>query len=264
MKNNKGLIIFIAVLVILFIPIITEYIGKQTIEIISSKKLSEKINSKESFILYVGDMSKSTIKELINIRDNKDSNTLFDYGVYGIKENNIDKEMKNKKIIVYIEGDIQKSYDNYNKKSVLNDINKYYNGVIADEDKSYKVAENYNAYKKIVNSDVVTMAVFGRNSCGWCNKFKPVYNAVAEKYNVDIYYFDSDNYNSSDYTKIVNMNLVVPAKCSSAGKEFKLSEGFGTPLTIFTKNGSIVDCIGGYKDRASLIDILKKNEIIRE
>ena len=264
MKKNKGLIIFIAVLIILFVPIIIEYISKQTIEVISSKSLSEKIEEKESFILYVGDIDKSVVNKLIDVRDNKDSNTLFDYSVYGIKETNVGKELKNKKVIVFIEGDIQKSYDEYDNKAIMSDVNKYYNGIINDEEKSYKVAENYNTYKKIVNSDVVTMAVFGRNSCGWCNKFKPVYNAVAEKYNVDIYYFDSDNYNSSDYTKIVNMNLIVPAKCSSAGKEFKLSEGFGTPLTIFTKNGSVVDCISGYKDRTSLVDILKKNEIIRE
>ena len=43
MKKNKGLIVFIAVLIILFIPIITDYIGKQKIEVISNKSLSEKM-----------------------------------------------------------------------------------------------------------------------------------------------------------------------------------------------------------------------------
>ena len=47
------------------------------------------------------------------------------------------------------------------------------------------------------------MAVFGRNTCFYCNKFKPVYNAVAEKYDLDIYYFDSDNYDSKEYSKII-------------------------------------------------------------
>ena len=60
------------------------------------------------------------------------------------------------------------------------------------------------------------------------------------------------------------MDLIVPAKCSSEGKEFKLSDGFGTPLTLFTKDGKVVDCISGYVNRSSLIDKLKTNNMISE
>lgn len=263
-KKNYGFIIFIIVLIVLFIPIISDYISKQNIEVLSKKSILSKLDSKESFILYIGDTDKSINKKMLKIRNKKDTNTLIDYNVYNIRNDSVDKSIKDKKIVVYIEGDLQKSYDKFDDKSILNDVDLYYNGIISEDAKSYKVAENYNSYKTIVNSDETTMAVFGRNSCGWCNKFKPVYNAIAEKYDIDIYYFDSDNYNSSDYDKIVHMDLTVPSKCSSDGKEFKLSDGFGTPLTVFTKNGKIVDCISGYKDRASLIKILKDNEIISE
>ena len=263
-KKNYGFIIFIIILIILFIPIIADYISKQNIEVLSSKSINNKLKDKESFILYIGDKDKKINKQLLKIRNKKDENTMIDYNVYSIKKDSLDKSIQNNKVVIYIEGDLQKSYDKFDDKSILNDVDLYYNGIISEDAKSYKVAENYNSYKTIVNSDETTMAVFGRNSCGWCNKFKPVYNAIAEKYNIDIYYFDSDNYNSSDYEKIVNMNLTVPAKCSSTGEEFKLSDGFGTPLTVFTKNGKIVDCISGYKDRESLIKILKDNEIISE
>ena len=263
-KKNYGFIIFIILLVILFIPIIADYISKQNIEVLSSKSILSKLDSKESFILYIGDVDKSINKKLVNIRNKKDENTLIDYNVYTIKKDSVDKSIKNKKIVVYIEGDLQKTYDKFDNNKISKDVDKYYIGNIDDSIKSYKVAENYNSYKELVKSDTTTMAVFGRNSCSWCNKYKPVYNAIAEKYNIDIYYFDSDNYNSSDYEKIINMDLTVPSKCSSTGEEFKLSDGFGTPLTLFTKNGKIVDCISGYKDRASLIEILKENEIISE
>ena len=263
-KTNYGYIIFILVLVILFVPIISDYISKMNIEVLSKKAVVNKQTDKESFILYIGDVDKDTNKELLSVRNSKSSDILIDYNVYSIKKDSVDKSLKDKIVAIYIEGDLQKTYDKYDNKSILNDIDIYYEGNIVDSEKSYKVAEDYKDYKTIVNSDEVTMAVFGRNSCGWCNKFKPVYNAVAEKYGIDIYYFDSDNYNSSDYEKIVNMNLVVPAKCSSSGNDFKLSDGFGTPLSVFTKNGKIVDCISGYSDRASLIKKLKENKIISE
>ena len=60
------------------------------------------------------------------------------------------------------------------------------------------------------------------------------------------------------------MDLTVPAKCNTEGVEFKMSEGFGTPLTIFTKKGKVVDCISGYVNRNSLIEKLKNNNLISE
>ena len=264
-KVNYGVIIFVIVLIVLFIPIITDYVKKQNIEVLSNKLLKEKIDSDESFIVYIGDLDKSISKKLINARDITKTDYAIDYNVYNIKADSVtDLVEKDVVLAIYIEGDLQKTYTEFDNKALKEDVEVYYLGKITDDNKSYKVAENFNAYKKIVNSDAVTMAVFGRNSCSWCNKFKPIYNAVAEKYEVDIYYFDSDNYNSSDYNKIVNMDLTVPSKCSSDGKEFKLSDGFGTPLSIFTKNGEVVDCISGYINRSSLIEKLKSNNIIGE
>ena len=47
-KVNYGLIIFIAIVVVLFIPIIVDYVGKQNISVLSSKDITEKMNAKET------------------------------------------------------------------------------------------------------------------------------------------------------------------------------------------------------------------------
>ena len=263
-KPNYGLITFICVLIILFIPIISDYYAKKNIETIAIKELNTKIDNQESFILYIGDAEKDVIRKLVNIRNMKPKDALVDYNVYTISTKEVDSSLKKKSVAIYIEGDLQKTYDKFDNKSLINDTKAYFIAEFSKNNTYYKVAENYNAYKKLVNSSDITMAVFGRNSCGWCNKYKPIYNALAEKYNIDIYYFDSDNYNSSEYSKIINMNLVVPAKCNSENQEFKLSEGFGTPLTVFTKKGKVVDCISGYKNREGLISVLKDNNLISE
>ena len=117
---------------------------------------------------------------------------------------------------------------------------------------------------KLANSKNITMTVFGRNSCSWCNKFKPVYNEVAAEYKLDIYYIDSDNFDSTEYSKILNSGLLIPAKCTQNGEDTPLSSGFRTPLTLFTQNGKSIDCIGGYLNKTRLVSTLKSVGLIEE
>ena len=266
-KINYGFIIFIVILVILFLPIIVDYYKSRKITILTDSELTEKITTAtENFIVYVGDVDNKTAKGLRKVRDKSTTTYSYEYTVYSISDSDKVDELlgDNTKVAFIIEGDIQKVYTEYNFDIVSDYADLYFVGNITDENKSYKVADSYSAYKKLVKSDEITMAVFGRNSCSYCNLFKVVYNAVAEKYGVDIYYFDSDNYDSTDYKKIINMDLTVPAQCSSAGEEFQLSDGFSTPLTIFTKNGKVIDCISGYVKRSKLVEKLTTLEMISE
>ena len=128
---------------------------------------------------------------------------------------------------------------------------------------AYKTVSTYEEYKQIVDSDKIVMAVFGRNSCSWCNKFKPIYNEVAEEENVDIYYFDSDSFDEDEYQKIRNMGLKIPAECTSDQTEKDLSDNFGTPLSLFTQNGETIGCIGGYVDKTELLAKLKEIGMIK-
>ena len=258
-KKRYGLFVAIGILLIIFVPIVVDYIGRKKIDTILYDDVMEKIGLKESFVLYNGELDSKTMDGLIEIRDRKLEDNSIEYSVYNVNSSDLKK-----KVYIYIEGDLQKEYDSYNYKELGLDVDTFLIGKNIDKNKSYKVAEGFKEYKKIVNSDKVVMSVFGRNSCSWCNKFKPIYNALAYKYDLDIYYFDSDSYDESEYKRIINMSLVIPAKCNNTGSDFKLSDGFGTPLTIFTKKGEVVDCISGYTSRSALLEKLKTNEMISE
>lgn len=266
-KINYGLIIFVVVIVILFLPIIIDYFKSQKINILSQTELLEKIKDKnENFLVYVGEVDKNIAKELKKIKDKKTTDYSYVYNVYSVEENDVIKETlgSNTKVAFIIEGDIQKVYTEYDYKTVESYADIYFVGNITNENKSYKIANDYKTYKKLVNSENITMAIFGYSECYHCNVFKPIYNAVAEKYDVDIYYFESDTYDKDEYTKIVNMDLTVPAKCNSRGVEFKLSDGFGTPLTIFTQDGEVIDCISGRVSRNTLVEKLVSLKMISE
>jgi thioredoxin-related protein len=55
----------------------------------------------------------------------------------------------------------------------------------------------------------------------------------------------------------MDLGLKIPASCSSTGEEVDLQPGFGTPLTLFTKNGKVIDCISGYVNKSELITKLE-------
>lgn len=265
-KINYKLIIVLVILIVLFLPIILDYCKKQNITTISVSELKEKISLKESFLVYVGDLDKSTKRELVKMSDKTRNDYSYDYGVYSVAKS---KEVSNlvggkTKLIMYIEGDNQKIYTKYDYKNIDKDVDVYLVANINDDNRSYKVANNYAEYKKIVKSKKTVMSVFGRDSCMHCNRFKVVYNALASKYNLDIYFFDSDSYDAKQYDNILNMDLTVPAKCSQNNEPYKLANFTGTPLTIFTKKGKVIDCIAGYVPREGLLSTLKDVSMISE
>lgn len=265
-KINYSWIIAAVVLVILFIPIISDYVKNQSIEIITSDVLATKISSKESFLVYAGELDKTTTKELRKMREKTLNDYSYDYGVYNIESNEelkktLDSDVK---LAIIVEGDVQKTYSKYDQSSVDADVEEFLLNNINEKNRSYKVFKDFEEYKKTIKKNEINMIVFGYDGCGYCNRFQPVYNAVASKYNLDIYYFNSNTYDKDEYKKVVSYDIKVPAKCSSDGKEFKLSDGFGTPLTIFTKKGKVVDCIGGYVNRAELLAKLQSVEMISE
>jgi len=267
-KPNYSVIIFIIIIIILFIPIISDYVKKQSIEVLSSSELRQKIETGQSLLVYIGDLEKENQRDLRKLRDAVKNDYSYQYGVYNVKDSkDIDTLFgEDVKLALIIEGDIQEVYSEYDEEEIDEDVKEFLIANISDENKNYSVAENFNKYKKIIKDNEIVMSVFGRNTCSYCNKFKVVYNAVAEKYDLEdnIYYFDSDSYDAKEYKKIVNLDLTIPAKCSSDGNSFKLSDGFGTPLTIFTKNGKIIDCHSGYVNRKDLIEILKNIDMISE
>ena len=149
---------------------------------------------------------------------------------------------------------VDKETENVNLDAQLN---KYINNVIPDDEVAYKTVSTYKEFMNIYKSKKVTMHVFGRNTCYYCNIFKPVYNEVAAENKLDIYYYDSDSFNSDEYSKILNSGINIPAECTSSKEEAPLSSGFGTPLTLYLKNGKVVGCISGYVNKEKLETKLK-------
>lgn len=275
-RTLRSWIIAIVIIIILLIPIYVDYYKNNRIENLKTySNYTELLNKNGFAVIYVGkdvdtkvDTLKNLKKEFNTSETSAEFKTIDNSNVSDDDKTSFEKEnidlTKTSWIILNEKEVVYQSSEDLSETQLETLINKYLNHIIPEEEISYKTVSTYDEYMKVIKSKNVIMTVFGRNSCYWCNKFKPVYNEVAKEQGVDIYYIDSDSFDKDEYNKILNSGLNIPAKCTEdKEKDLPLSSGFGTPLTIFTKKGKEVDCIGGYVNKASLESKLKSVGMIK-
>lgn len=277
--KDKGKVIKIAIVLciflIMFIPIFIDMSENRILKTISMDEVEKAISDTASYnyaTIYVDSSDKEDIKdkkkelkEIVEKYRAKDEKTI---NAYYLDSNDLSSaDLKILKLksgsagyIFAANGEVlYQTSEKLNKKSLENYVSLYTSSGVAKDLVNYKVVKNAKEYLNLVNGKAITMAVFGRTNCYYCQQFMPVFNTVAKEYKLNIYYFDSLKFDEKEYNKIMSAGLKIPASCSENGKEAKLEAGFGTPLTIFTKKGKVVDCISGYNKKS---DLIKKLETV--
>ena len=97
-----------------------------------------------------------------------------------------------------------------------------------------------------------TIAVIAQTTCSFCEMYKPVVESVENKYeDLNVYWFHTDELSNADY--------------STLSGTYDISDTFkGTPYTMLTYHGVLVDYISGYVDEETLIQFLVDNGVINE
>lgn len=97
-----------------------------------------------------------------------------------------------------------------------------------------------------------TIAVIAQTTCSFCEMYKPVVESVENKYeDLNVYWFHTDQLSNADY--------------STLSGTYDISDTFkGTPYTMLTYHGVLVDHISGYVDEETLIQFLVDNGVINE
>lgn len=168
-------------------------------------------------------------------------------------------------ILLFVEGEpvaVIPSSTTYERFVEL--IEKYLFNKIPESERYYQVLSTADEYIKKVNSKNYTVAVFGVSDCTYCDLYLPVINDIARDYNVNIYYFNRDTYDTDEYDKIMDLNFEIPAKCTTTGYPTTLGTSFPKPMTIITKSGKFVDCIRGYVTKETVLDMFKEYKIVKE
>lgn len=222
--------------------------------------------SKDFLFLYNGEIDKSIKDYSKHIKKN---NRIMTYQVK-LTEEELEKlstddiKIENNGYIVYVEGELMGFISNSldeTKKDEL--VKKYLYGYIPVEERYYQVLSTADEYIKKFNSNEYTVAVFGASSCTFCTKYLPIVNEVAKKYNLNIYYFDKDTYDSNEYEKVMDLDYTIPGTCTQSGEETTLGSKFDKPLTVITKKGNLVGCIKGYVNEDTLVEKLIETKVIK-
>ena len=268
MEKVKKMLLPVLLVVILLSPIIVNYVNNKKIAVVSYDDYLSNVAKEKVTLTYFGDPSSDEYakikEELIDLKS-KYSIKVTTVNTTKLTETekqtltSSNEKFSSKSVYVISQnGEIVKIVDKVTENVNLDtQLNKYINNVIPDDEVAYKTVSTYKEFMNIYKSKKVTMHVFGRNTCYYCNIFKPVYNEVAAEKNLDIYYYDSDSFDSEEYSKILNSGINIPAECTTSKEETPLSSGFGTPLTLYFKNGKVVGCISGYVNKDKLETKLK-------
>lgn len=268
MKKYLYLIITILLVLVLVLFLFFSRKGKFQIVELNYNNVFEKINNDGAAILYTKSLN-SQVRSSFN-KYYKDYKLLSYYAELNQEEINkllAESDLKTDKeeiFIIFMNGKIVDFVEANNDKRTVELLEKYLYNIIPESERYYKVLSTANEYIKKVNSKNYTVAVFGIDDCTYCDLYLPVVNKIAKDYNLDIYYFNRDEYDEDEYEKIMNLDFEIPAKCTTTGYPTSMSKPFPKPMTIITKGGKFVDCIRGYVPEENVLTTLKEYKIIKE
>ena len=133
-------------------------------------------------------------------------------------------------------------------QTIISNAQKESENVKENEQKEF-VDISIDDYLNKYNEEGSSLVLIGRPTCHYCQIAEPILHNVAYKYNIDINYLNTDNFQDGDSQKLVESDQF-------------FTNGFGTPLLLVVGNGSIKDKQDGLTDTNHYVNFLKENGFI--
>lgn len=114
---------------------------------------------------------------------------------------------------------------------------------------SKKGEELYNKFEAAFNGSENTLVYIGRPTCGYCNLLSPSLQEMANRYDFDYIYINTDDFATQYMTQVMN--------------QLELTK-IATPYLAIVSNGKVVKTQNGYADYDVTFKFLQDNKIIAE
>jgi thiol-disulfide isomerase/thioredoxin len=115
---------------------------------------------------------------------------------------------------------------------------------ISDDEKKDLTEIDIDTYLEYYNGSEQKLILIARPTCSYCQIAEPIIQNIAYKYDFEINYLNTDALDEDGESKLLNSD------------EF-FSDGFGTPLLLVVKDGSIVDKVDGLTDTENYLAFFK-------
>jgi thiol-disulfide isomerase/thioredoxin len=262
MKTNGFKIVLIIVLVLLFVLFILTRINNNKVRYTSINEIDKLIKKTGYSLFYKGEVN----DDINNILENYRAN--YKYNVYilndsfdKVKEyikNQTDDEVTSDMVFIMYSNDGSHTF-------IYNDMIEYYDEYIKQFDYNYVPTPERNyklssasQFKSMVAKKDYTIAVFGEDSCSFCNMLEPIVNDVAKNKKLDIYYYNSSRMDADEYQAIMEMDIAIPAECTTQNVETSFLKGFAKPMTLVLSKNKVVGCIKGFYEYNEYVYRLNK------
>lgn len=143
--------------------------------------------------------------------------------------------------------DSTKIYENANE--IYNNALKESNTIEENEKKEF-LEIDVDKYLEYYSGTEVKLVLIARPTCSACQIAEPILQNIAYKYDLDISYLNTDDFDEEAETKLIQSNEYY-------------SNGFGTPLLLVLKDSSIVNKVEGVTDNYHYEEFLRNNSFIK-
>lgn len=109
-------------------------------------------------------------------------------------------------------------------------------------------------FTTLLNGDEPSIIYIARPGCTFCQRQKPIVQALATQYNLVFHYLNTDNLSSSEMSSIFKLDEKLFGEDGSE---------FGTPTTLIVKQGKIVDSVVGLTQSDEFVTFLTNNGLIK-
>jgi len=126
-------------------------------------------------------------------------------------------------------------------------------GTIAEEEVDYPLTlageaglhqMTYSQYKEKVENGDAFIVIIERAGCSYCVQYMPIVEDVANEKKIPIYYIDTDTLSSDEYTELSTTN------------NYLKRNDWGTPTTLFMLGERVLDSIGGYVEKDTVLSFI--------
>ena len=160
----------------------------------------------------------------------------------------------------FVGGDNSKSTNNVNKDNAVIESSDNVEQILSNaqkESESIKESEmeeleniSVSEYLEEMNESDPEIIYVARPTCSYCQVAEPIIRKIAEDYDLDIHYLNTDEFDNEDTSKFV-------------GSDDSFAEGFGTPMVLIIGNGKLIDKVDGLTDTQHYVQLFKNNGFIK-
>lgn len=117
---------------------------------------------------------------------------------------------------------------------------------------------SFNEYKEKIMEDKFTIILIGRDNCSHCANYKPLVNQVANDYNLDVWYLNTDTLEKDEYLFLHDNVNVLKDQYDPEG-----NPGIPTPATVVYRKGYELDSVLGDVGSKGFQNILVKSGVVK-